>query len=495
LHSTALGVIEALLAIDVGTARTRARLFSPVGKDLDEASRPTMIEAKAAGTVELDLELLWSDVCEIVARLANRSLAIRGVGVTAQLGTVLLDHSGQASSNAILWADSRAHAEAEELDHVAGADGRKISGRRVTAELLAPRLKWFNRHRPDLMRGVSRVISLKDFLVFRLTGALITDETHASYTGLFDVGRRAWSDELIALFGCDRSLLPPVHRASLPAGVIAAEASSRTQVAEDTPVAVGGPDGSVGTIGAGAVCAGVTVDVAGTTDVLLHATDTPIRDAEGAMILNAHAAPGLWTVGGPTGYTGGGVAWLTQILDLREKEAISAALSDALTAVPPGCDGLVFSPSLTGSRFPDWATAERGTLSGISAGHGRLHLLRAAQEGSAFMVAHALDTVRSCGAVIDRVVLVGGLASNPAAVQLRADVLGLPVVTLANKEASSIGAAMLAATCGGVFENLSAAADVFVISHPPVKPNPAAALALATARNRWTALRSALAGG
>ena len=245
-------------------------------------------------------------------------------------------------------------------------------------------------------------------------------------------------------------------------------------------------------IGAGAVRPAVTVDVAGTTDTLLHTTAAPLRDSKGAMIVNAHAAPGLWSVGGPTGLTGGAVAWMARVLGFATESEVGTVLSDALAGVPPAAGGLLFRPALTGSRFPDWASAERGLLAGIDLAHGPLHLLRAAQEeGAAFTVANALDVIRRCGCIVEEVIVVGGLASSPLALQLRADALNVRVVTLANEEASSIGAAMMAGVCAGLFEDLSAAADVFVAHSRTVSPDRGTAGILASARVQWNALQSA----
>ena len=451
----------------------------------------TIVESDAPGAAELDVERLWRDVCALIQEVAGSVATVHGIGIAAQLGMVLVDPAGEAVGRALLWADTRAHEEAEELDRLAGELGRRIGGRRITPELLAPRLIWLHRHRPELLARAARVISVKDFLVLRLTGNQLTDETHASYSGLFDVDNRRWSDELIRASGCDAKLLPRVRPATAKAGAVTAVASALTGIAPGVPVTVGASDGTVGVIGAGAVRPAVTVDVAGTTDTLLHTTAAPLRDSEGAMIVNAHAAPGLWSVGGPTGLTGGAVAWMARVLGFATEREVGAVLSDALAGVPPAAGGLLFRPALTGSRFPDWASAERGLLAGIDLAHGPLHLLRAAQEGAAFTVANALDVIRRCGCLVEEVIVVGGLASNPLALQLRADALNVRVVTLANEEASSIGAAMMAGVCAGLFKDLSVAADVFVAHGRTVEPDCETAGILASARVRWNALQSA----
>jgi sugar (pentulose or hexulose) kinase len=479
----ASGTRQVLVAVDVGTSSTRVRLIAPDGAEIDAATCPTRVVTDAPGLAELDADALWDDFVRLTRGLMREGLAVRGVGVTAQLGTMLLDRKGQPAMPAILWADTRAQAEAEELAGRFAAESLQIAGRRITPEMLAPRLAWLARHRPDGLARTVKVVSLKDFLVFRLTGRLLTDETHASYSGLFDVDRRCWSEALVAGFGVDPALLPVVAAAPERAGEVTAKAAEATGLPVGTPVAVGCPDGTAGTVGAGAVRPGVTIDVAGTTDTILHTVARPIRDPEGALIVNAHAVPGLWTAGGPTGLTGGAVAWITQLLGLADHA--DEKLAEALATIPPGAGGLAFRGALTGSRFPDWKSTERGAIAGLDLSHGPLHVVRAALEGAAFTVAAGLDVYRRCGCAVEEVVVVGGLAASRPALQLRADCLRVPVVRLDKQEASSVGIAMLAGVSSGVFRDLDKAAAVMVSRAERIEPVPSAAPALEAAYAKW----------
>lgn len=452
---------QTLLALDIGTSRCRATVFSADGTVVADASRPMIVETPAPGEVVLDPEGLWSDIGAIIRDLGPAAAGVGGVGITAMLGMLPIDRDRRPLGPVLLWSDRRAEVEAAELAATGGRESLAIAARRLMAELTGPRLKWLARHQPDLFRRIDRVVSLKDFVLMRMTGALVTDETHASYSGLFDVDSRAWSAVLCRLQEVEPERLPPVHAATDVAGTVTEMAADATGLRAGIPVAVGSSDGTVGAIGAGAVRAGVTIDVAGTTDVILHVAAAPVRDPDGAAIVNAHAAPGLWTVGGPTGLTGGAVDWMARILGYASVGEAAAALRDELAAFPPG-DGPVFQPALTGSRFPDWNAAEQGMLLGLSHEHGSAALLRAAREGAAFTVRAALSVVQRCGMGIDAIIVVGGLARDADALQQRADILDLPLRTLANCEASAVGAAMLAGVAVGMFADLGEAAAAMV---------------------------------
>jgi xylulokinase len=475
---------KAILALDIGTSRTRARLFDLQGEVLDEASRPTATESPFSGAAELDCEALWRDLVETASTVRTAGLEVVALGATAQLGTIFIDESGDALQKAMLWADTRAQAEAQEFEQAFGEAAYAVSRRRMAPELAAPRLLWLSRQRPDVFRRLRRIASIKDFVVEKLTGAVVTDETHASYTGLFDVEKRSWSADLMERAKCDSAMFAPVRTASAKAGGLGKAVATQLGLAPGIPVAIGAPDGTAGTIGAGAIRPGITVDVAGTTDVLLHCLERPVRDPERRLVLNAHAAAGTWAAGGPTGFTGGAVSWALKLLGFQGPAESQKALHESLSAVAPGCDGLVFCTSLTGSRFPHWNAGERGALSGIEPRHGPLHVLRAAQEGAAFIVADAVDAIQRCGADVSEVVTVGGLAADRAAIQLRADALDIRIVRLATEEASSAGSAMLSGVCANVYPDLDAAARVFVKVRDTIEPGPAAA-ELRLARARW----------
>jgi sugar (pentulose or hexulose) kinase len=148
---------------------------------------------------------------------------------------------------------------------------------------------------------------------------------------------------------------------------------------------------------------------------------------------------------------------------------------------------------LTGARFPRWSAAERGTIAGLSLSHGCLHLVRAALEGAAFAVADALDALRARVAV-EEIIMVGGLAASPLALQLRADVLDVPIVALADREASLAGAAMLAGVAAGIFADAPSAAATFVRRAGMVLPNPGARTVYRERRAAWGRL-AAIASG
>jgi xylulokinase len=475
-----------LLAIDAGSSRTRVTLLATDGRTLASAAAPTPSHIDRRHGAVLRGERLWAQIIELVLELRPPELEIRAIGVAAQLGVVLVDETGNAIDDVLLWPDGRAADHVRELDERLGPH-RALLGRPIAAELPACKMLWWARHRPAALEAARWALSLKDFLVMQLTGAAATDETHASYTGWFDVSARAYSDELIRRSGVSPGLLPPVRSASEPAGTLQKTAAKLLGLAEGTCVAVGGPDGAVGALGAGAIHPGVTVDVAGTTDVLLNVVAEPRWSPTQLAVLNAYALPDRWAIGGPTGLTGGAVEWISRLLGFASASDAFERLGAEVLALPIGSDDVSFNPALSGSRLPSWNSTERGVFSGLGQHHSAAHLLRAAHEGAAFAVLEAIDALRAAGATVDEVVIVGGLAQQEDLVRLRSELWRLPLRVGAGGKATTVGAAMLAGMASAVFDDAEHAVEALVAPAVTHAPSEANSPDVARARRRWQA--------
>jgi xylulokinase len=251
------------------------------------------------------------------------------------------------------------------------------------------------------------------------------------------------------------------------AGGVTAAAAAATGLPVGTPVAVGGPDGTVGGIGGGLTRPGVAVDVMGTTDVIFACTDTAPRIGDGDLVVNAYPSGGLWSIGGPMAATGGVLAWMSRILGTG-----IATLTHEAGLVPPGSLGLVFVPTLAGSRTPHWNLAERGRMSGLALDHAPAHLFRAAMEGTAFEVAELFRAFEVRKLDISEVRAVGGGTENAVWLDIRAAILKRPLVIPEVTEASALGSAMLAAVGIGAFANLEEAGRRMIRIARHVEPSP-----------------------
>ncbi|MFN8592615.1 MAG: FGGY family carbohydrate kinase [Thermomicrobiales bacterium] len=480
------------LTVDVGTSGLRVAVFDANLTRIAQAQRPIPRHA-AVSMTELDVDALWAAVVAGIAEVADGRKSIAAVGVSAQLGVVPCDARGEALRPALLWADRRAAVEAGEI---AGAYGvstlYQLTGRRVDAELPAPKLRWLQCHEPDLWRRTRVALSLKDYLVHRLSGVFVTDPAHASYSLLFDVGAGHWDESILRDLGLEAAAVPVLAGAAI-AGTITPDASRLTGVPTGTPVIVGGPDGSAGAVGAGLTHPGASVDISGTTDVFFTAIDRAIFDPAHRVVLNAALIPGLWSLGGPMGMTGGMLRWFVTELVMAERgdtepQGGDFALIDEYAAlVPPGAAGLVALPAMTGERAPTWDRWQRGAILGLTPEHSRAHVARAMLEGSAYVLRELIDAVAMLGVPVGEIRLSGGGAASPLWTQIRADVCERPFAVVREREASSLGTAILAAVAVGHVASVADAAPRAVRIDRVMTPAPERA---AVYRSLWPVARS-----
>lgn len=474
------------LGVDVGGGGIRAGMIGPSGALLSLVSRKD-----PGGAKQFSPDLTWLAVASAIRELTTSGANVRAIGLTAHLATVLTGAGDRPSAQGMHWRDNRAWREAQELGTLLGPELESVTGRPASPESAVARVRMLGETRPEVLRRTRWLLSLKDYLTLQLTGIPVTDPASASYTQLFDVRERRWSGRIAAVCGVPVYILPTVRLGVALAGRVTPGAAKLTGLEAGTPVAVGGPDGSTGALGVGAVRPGLTVDIAGTTDVLLHLTGTPPARVAGGTVLNAYLLDGLWTIGGPTGLTGGGLDWLAATLGHESADAAYRALGPTLDAADPG--ELMIRTTLTGRRLPGWDARMRGRIDGISGEHGPAHLIRAAEEGSAFEVRLGIDALRAAGAEVGRVILAGGPAISPRAAQLRANVWGVEIGTAGERHASLRGAALAASVAGGQFANAREAAATMAAPTQRYFPDPAGSAAIERRYRRWREVMELLA--
>ncbi|MEZ3158907.1 FGGY-family carbohydrate kinase [Microbacterium sp. BWT-B31] len=472
-----------ILAVDVGTSSARV---SMVARDGSVVAHVVTGGGQDSPDGDFDLEQLWARLSTAIADVVAIAGQPDAVAVAAQLGTVFLDEALRPVGPVLSWQDRRAASFAEALAVDLGAEAIAVAGRRPAPEHAAACALWFSDTTKDGWSRTRWIVTVKDAINARLTGNVVTDATSASYSLLFDVVLRKWSEALSDAAHVPIHRLPPVLGAAESVGAITAVASVATGLREGIVVAVGGPDGSVGALGAGLVEVGTTVDIAGTTDVLLHAVDRPVVDRTGRSLLNAYLLPGMWTIGGPTGMTGGAIAWLCRLLGFPAVEEAFDRLGSQAATLAPGSDGVRFYPSLTGERFPHWRGDADAMIAGLRAHHGPAHLLHAAEEGCAFLLREGLEALGDLGFPVTSVHVSGGVSRRRQTMQLRAAAWDRKVIPLATTQATTTGSAILAAVCGGTFASVQDAAQAMVGRAEAVIPDGAAVLKYDNAYRTWS---------
>jgi len=455
---------DVFLGLDVGTSGVKAILVSANGDVVASATTPLTLSTPRPGWAEQHPDDWWNasvrSIQDVLAKQPGARVA--AIGISGQMhSSVFLDASGKVIRPALLWCDGRTTAECREITERAGGEARlrdMVSNPALEGFTL-PKVLWLRRREPDAFARLATVMLAKDYIRYRLTGAMATEPSDASATLMYDTARLCWSDDVMNAVGLSTALLPPVGGSSEVLGRVTADVATLTGIAEGTPVVGGGADNACGAAGVGVLAPGEAVASWGTSGTVLAPTSEPRVDPQLRAHTFCHVAPNTWYVMGVVLSAGGAFAWFRDQL-ARELAAGNAdkLLDDEAASVAPGADGVTFLPYLQGERTPHRDASARGAFIGLTLAHTRAHMTRAVLEGICFALRDSVSILQELGMTLDRLLLTGGGAKSAFVRQLQADVYGLPVTVVNREEGPAFGAALLAAVGAGAFPDLATAA-------------------------------------
>ena len=471
-----------LLGIDVGTGGTRAVLIDGAGAVVASCTAEHVAFASPeTGWAEQDPRDWWRATCEavkqVMATSGTKPSDIAAVGFSGQMhGAVLLDAAGEVLRPALIWCDQRTSEEARELTAEVGED-RIITWtcNPALTNFTLTKLLWVRKHEPKLFERFRTLLLPKDYVRYRLTGEYGIDVADASGTLLLDVSKRRWSTEMVHTAGLDPACLPPLFESPDVCATVSEAGAAATGLQKGTPVVAGAGDQAAGAVGLGIVSPGAVHATIGTSGVVFAATDRPALDPKGRLHTFCHAIPGRWHVMGVTQSAGLSLRWFRDNFGTRNNDSRDPyeQLSDEAAAVPPGCDGVLWTPYLMGERTPHLDPHARAALIGLAANHGRSHVIRAILEGVAFSLRESFSIFAEMKVPVTSIRLGGGGARSPLWRQIQADVYGHAVELVQAEEGAAFGAALLAGVGAGVWSDVDEACQRSVRVAKTVEPDPA----------------------
>lgn len=464
-----------VIGVDLGTSATRAGVFDLDGRLLAESSRPVPIVYPTPGQAEQEMD----DFLATAAQAVSESLGASGVDPTdvaaiafdsQMAGVGAIDDRYRPAMRFDSWLDMRCEPYIKWLDHSVGEVMIRLTGCAPTCDH-APKMLWWKHEQPDAYARVARFVMPSAYVAGRLAGLRAEDAyidyTFLHFTGLADVQRAQWSDELLAATGLDREKLPKIVEPYTVVGETTPEMARRFGLAPGTLVAAGCGDTAACALGAGIVYPGMLYDTAGTASVLAACTDRFSPDVVNrALLMMRSVIPGLWH---PLAYIAGGGEALRWFRDhffntwrgqrMPSEVDLYDRMAELASAVPPGSEGLFFSPHLGGRVCPA-APQMRGAWIGFSWKHTQAHFFRAILESIAYEYAYYLGIIRSLfpGLTLSEARVVGGGARSPLWNEIKAAVLGVPHRRLKRNELGIWGSALVAAKAAGLIDDLAAAA-------------------------------------
>jgi len=448
--------VTSLLGLDVGTTGVRCVAVDERGEVVAEAGAEYPIYSPHPGWSEQRPEDWWEAsrrvIGQVVAKVGRDTGAI---GLTGQMhGAVFLDQGDEVIRPALLWNDQRTTAQAEAISRRVGARRlTEIAGNPALTGFQAPKILWLRDEEPKAYERVASVLLPKDYIRLRLTGEKATDASDASGTLLLDLKERNWSGEILDALEIPVGWLPRVFEGPERTGQLREDISSELGFHGRPPVAAGGGDNAAAAVGNGIIRDGLASCSIGTSGVLFAHADTLAPDPSGRLHAFCHAVPDRYHMMGVTLSAGGALRWWRDLVG----KADYGELDELASQAPPGAEGLLFLPYLTGERSPHLDPHARGAFFGLTARHNLSHLTRAVMEGVAFSLRDSLEIMVALGTDPAQIRATGGGARSTFWRQLLADILGRPIVRTVADEGPAYGAALLAGVAAGVFEDVDEA--------------------------------------
>jgi xylulokinase len=336
----------------------------------------------------------------------------------------------------------------------------QITGNNALTGFTAPKILWVQQNEPEVYARAGHILLPKDYIRYRLTGEFAMDKADGSGTILFDLKSRDWSPEVVETLGIPADWLPPTFEGPEVTGFVSAQAAGETGLSAGTPVMAGGGDQAAGAVGVGAVEAGIVSLALGTSGVVFATTEGAYVEPQGRLHAFCHALPGRWHFMGVMLSAAGSLQWYRD--ELAPGSSFEELLAPAAN-IPPGSEGLLFLPYLTGERTPHPDPLARGAFVGLTVRHTQAHLTRSVLEGVAYGLRDSFELIKTAGKIEVRQVRVsGGGARSQLWRQILADVFGADLVTVNTTEGAAYGAALLAGVGAGAWNDVRTACQTAI---------------------------------
>jgi xylulokinase len=479
-----------LLGIDVGTSGCKAGVFSETGRLIALAYEEYDVQRPAAGWAELDARQVWAQVQRTirtaVARVADdpiRALSVSSMGeavvpVAADrriLGPSLLNFDTRGNEYLPGW---RAALSNERL--------YRINGNTLGDQYGLTKLQWLRQHQPDLYERTHKFLLWGSFVAFMLGAEPLVDYSLANRTLLFDLDRRDWSDELLALAGLDRDRLPAAAPSGTVIGRVSRQAAGELGLPAGASIVAGGHDQCINGVGCGAIAPGRAMYGMGTYICMMPVFDRrPEPDVMIARGLNTehHAAPGRF-VSFIYNHGGSILKWFRDAFAATDRRLAAESgrdiYADLIAELPAAPSRVIALPHWGPTGPPEFVSDSSGVLAGLRLETTRGDILKGILEGVTFYERACLESLPAAGIAspdvpgieINALAAVGGGSKADAWLQMTADILGRPTMRPAIAEAGVLGAAIVAGTGCGVFPSLAAGVETMVRPDRVFEPNP-----------------------
>lgn len=489
-----------VLGVDLGTTAIKAALFDKDGAEVVSHTEEYSLITAKPGHVELEAQTYIDTFRNAVrAVLSGSDRDISVLGLSAQGETLLcLGEDGDPIRNVIVWMDNRATAEAQEIEDHFGRDTIHATTGQVAMDPIWPasKLLWLKRHEPETFSRAARFALLKDYILLRLTGRLISEDSLLCTTILWDIRSRGYWPEMLQYLGVEEQQLPEIARQGEIVGQVAEAGSRDLGVPVGIPVSVGALDQACGALGIGNAVPGIFSESTGSALTSVTLVNELTLDPHAQVPCFPSAIAGQYMLHNFS--TGGMVMrWYRDEFCRAESEieelcGVNAywLIDQEVASVPPGSEGLIVLPHLQGAGPPDLDPFAKGVIFGITLAHGKAHLSRGIMEGVTMVLKRMIDATAKLGVEVEQIISLSGGSKSDVWCQIKADATQVPVHTLRSADAAACrGAAIIAGAHGDVWESVESAAARELVFERTFQPRPEYAAVYAQLFDRFVALQ------
>ena len=453
-----------LMGVDIGTTGVKAVVFDKAGTPLSTAYEEYPLLFPFPGASELDTQSVIEAACRVIGKAASAVKdkdPVSALGIASQgeaFASVTSD--GRMVGNIMTSSDTRAESYVKPWSEAFGTERLyQITGHTPYAMYSLFKLLWLKEHQPDVWKSAWKFLFCEDLLAFALTGETKTDYTMAARSMLFDVAKKEWSPEILDKLDLSANRLPEAVPSGAVVGSVKRELAVRLGLGSEVKVVAAGHDQPVGALGCGAATPGRAAYSIGTTECICAAADHLILSPElmkGNLAVYPHVLPNTYTT--PAfNITGGSVLrWVRD--NFATDEAADAVRNGEdpydriISAASSEPAKVILLPHFGPTGTPHFDAFGAGVLFGLTLSTERAEVLRAFLEGITYEMKWNLGILRDAGFELTELRAIGGGAKSDIWMQIKADILGIPLTTMRITEATCMGAALLAGGGIGMFD-------------------------------------------
>lgn len=456
-------------SLDLGTTGCRTYIFDLAGTILASDYQEWESYYPQPSFVEQDANSWWESIKKTTEGAIKKSgidkSEIVSLSVTNQRETIVpVDKNGNPLHNALVWQDRRTTDQVDFIKSKIGIDKiYRTTGLTIDPYFSATKILWFKDEKPEIYQKAHKFLLVSDYIIYKLTGKFYTDHSNASRTMLFDINNFKYSEDIASELELDLDKMPETIESGIEIGEIK---NDEILFDKKTLVVSGAGDQQSAALGVGVVSPGNVKLTTGTGSFMLAYLEKPNFDPNKRVLCSCHAIPGVWVQEASIFTTGAFLRWFRDELGTEECRIATEQNQDPYEIIteeaeqsPIGANMLLAIPHLVGAGAPHWNPYARGLIYGLSLGHKRRDIVRSILEGVAFEVRKNIEVFRELGIDPKELKLTGGGSRSDFWNQIYSDVLGITCVRNVIEEATSLGAAILAATGAGLFSDVVTAAE------------------------------------